>query len=132
AGRAALDWWTEWLRDHDVVATPGADPLGRATLAFTDPEGQRLLLVDDTDATVPAGVPWAGSPVPAEHQIRGLATVTLVVARLAPTAALLTGVMGFRQVWPEVSDQGTTEAVFACGPGGPGAEVLVVVSPGMP
>ncbi|MCC6627398.1 MAG: ring-cleaving dioxygenase [Chloroflexi bacterium] len=132
AGRAALDWWADWLRDHDVTTTSGTDPLGRSTLTFTDPEGQRLLLVDDTSATVAAGVPWAGSPVPPEQQIRGLATVTLVVARLAPTVALLTGIMGFRQVWHAPGANGAEEAVFACGPGGPGAEVRVVAAPGLP
>jgi glyoxalase family protein len=132
AGAAALDWWADWLHDHDVTTTRATDPLDRATLAFTDPEGQRLQLVDDSDASVASGVPWTGSPVPAAQQIRGLATVTLVVARLAPTAALLTGLLGFRQVWHQAGADGVEEAVFACGPGGPGAEVRVVATTRLP
>ena len=44
------------------------------TLDFEDPEGQRLALVDDGGAG-DAPHPWERSPVPAEHQIRGLGPI---------------------------------------------------------
>ena len=50
---------------------------GRLTLPFEDGEGQRLVLVDDGGAG-PAS-PWERSPVPAEHQIRGLGPIVLTV-----------------------------------------------------
>ena len=50
-----------------------------STLDFEDPEGQRLSLVDDGGAG--AAHPWAQSPVPAEHQIRGLGPITHQRAR---------------------------------------------------
>ena len=69
---------------------------GRLTLDFEDPEGQRLSLVDDGGAG--EAHPWAKSPVPAEHQIRGLGPITLTVPDLAPTDAVLTAVMNMRPV----------------------------------
>ena len=55
---------------------------GRLTLPFEDGEGQRLVLVDDGGAG--AASPWEKSPVPAEHQIRGLGPIVLSVHDLAP------------------------------------------------
>ena len=55
---------------------------GRLTLDFEDPEGQRLALVDDGGAG--PGHPWERSPVPAEHQIRGLGPIMISVPELAP------------------------------------------------
>src|SRR5215469_3278620 len=77
ANADALRWWSERLGGTVTEVA------GRKTLAFTDPEGQRLALVDggdDSDASA----------------IQGLGPVTLVVEEAEPTAAILTGVMGFR------------------------------------
>jgi hypothetical protein len=48
-----------------------AESDGRLTLPFEDPEGQRLALVDDGGKGDPPAA-WDRSPVPVEHQIRGL------------------------------------------------------------
>ena len=77
ANADALRWWNE------RIGGTITETAGRKTLAFTDPEGQRLALVDggdDSDASA----------------IQGLGPVTLVVEEAEPTAAILTGVMGFR------------------------------------
>lgn len=130
ADRAALDWWAARFREFGVVHEPVAEGAGRATLRFTDPEGQRLELVEDGENPgVPAGVPWAGSPVPAVWQLRGLSAVTLVVARLAPTVAVLTELLGFRQVELDTAEQGANAVVLETGPGGPGTRVRVVARP---
>ena len=46
-------------------------------------------------------VPWAKSPVPEEHQLRGMHAVRLWERSLAPTAALLTRFMGFEPAGTE-------------------------------
>ncbi len=133
ADRATIDWWAARFRDLGVDHGPLAERAGRAALPFTDPEGQRLELVEDGDAPrVPAGVPWAGSPVPTERQPRGLSAVTLVVARLAPTATVLTEVLGFRRVGQEPSPEGGEAALFETGLGGPSTQVRVVARPDLP
>jgi len=108
--------------DHDDVRRVA----GRLTLAFRDPEGQRLALVsDEGDAGVAGGKPWERSPVPVEHGIRGLGPVVLTVSRPERTASVLTQVMGFRKIGGYPSDvPGMPDVdVYETGEGGTGAEV---------
>jgi glyoxalase family protein len=124
-GRAALDAWAQRLDELGVPHGPIAERGGRAALALTDTEGQRLLLVDD--GGTPGGTPWAASPVPAELGLRGLDSMTLAVRRLEPTAHVLTEVLGFRQSgeYRTPGDAGRQVVVFEVGPGGAGAELHV-------
>jgi glyoxalase family protein len=63
--------------------------------------------------------------------IRGLGAVELTVRDLAPTAWVLSEVLGFRKV--DEYERGDERAVvFEVGPGGPGSEVLVVERPEAP
>ncbi|HYN89894.1 MAG TPA: ring-cleaving dioxygenase [Ardenticatenaceae bacterium] len=127
--RAALDWWAERLTAQGVDHKGIMDWGGAAAIAFTDPEGQNLLLVDDGGA--PGGVPWEQSPVPPDKAIRGLHAVTLIVQNLAPTARVLTEVLGFRQVgsYPFPENESRRVVRFATGAGGPGTEVHIAERP---
>lgn len=128
-GKEALEWWAARLSEFGVAHSGIHLRGGRLTLTFTDPEGQRLHLVDDGGA--PGGTPWAGSPVPANYFIRGLDNVTLTVRRLEPTAAVLTQVMGLREERTYVQD-GHTVTVFVMEPGGPGREIHIEERPDLP
>src|SRR5829696_1128142 len=96
SGEAALDWWAGHLRDRGVATDGIAEHDGRLTLEFEDTEGQRLALIDDGGAG-DTPVPWDRSPVPPEHQIRGLGPIVLSVPTLAPTDAVLRSI-GMRPV----------------------------------
>ena len=126
-GQDALAFWAERFAAlgvaHDAITTE-AD---RHVLAFRDPEGQRLALVDDSDAPLPGGVPWARSSAPVAEGIRGLGAVTLTVRAVEPTARVLTEVMGFSQRGGYAAGDGPQRdiVVFGTGVGGPGAEVHV-------
>jgi glyoxalase family protein len=128
---ASLPWWHDRLKAAGVSAGDVRVIDGRPSLAFEDPEGQRLLMVADDGA--PAH-PFDASPVPAGHQIRGLGPITLTVPDLAPTAAVLERVMNmraereYRSPWAT----GRTVHVYAMGPGGPAAELHVTVDPDAP
>jgi glyoxalase family protein len=130
-GREALEFWAGRLDEFGVEhgGVEGRD--GQSFLAFTDREGQRLRLMDDTGASVPGGTPWDESQVPQEVGIRGLGAVELTVRDLGPTALVLTEVLGFRQTSESARD-GSRDVVFEAGPGGPGTEVRVVEEPGAP
>lgn len=131
-GREALDWWVQrfdtFKVPHSAVQLRGEN--GKAVLAFRDPEGQQLELVDDEGRL--AGQPWQESPVPASVAIRGLYAVRLTIRELEPTAKLLTETLGFRQAATYQSEKGNTVSVFEVGPGGPGAEVHLEVHPELP
>ena len=138
-GRETLDWWVGRLEEHGVrhAGIQERDGL-TASIAFTDPEGQRLRLADDGGAGageepgVAGGVPWEGSPVPEEFGIRGLGAVDLMVRELAPTAWVLAEVLGFRLLGEHEEEGGGRVALFEVGEGGPGALVRVVEVPGAP
>jgi glyoxalase family protein len=131
-GREALDWWAARLDDLGILRSEIAERSGRASIALTDTEGQRLVLADDGGA--PGGVPWQNSPVPAEMGLRGLDSMTLSVRRLGPTARVLTEVLGFRQrdEYLTPGDTGRRVLVFEVGPGGPGAELHIEERSDMP
>ena len=130
-GREALEFWAGRLEEFGVEHGGIVERDGRMLLAFTDPEGQRLRLIDDTGAIAPGGVPWEESVAPREAGIRGLGAVELTVRNLEPTSWVLTEVLGFRMVGAQARN-GSRVVVFEVGPGGPGSEVLVVEEPGAP
>src|SRR5690554_2418235 len=67
---ASLAYWLDRLAGLGITNGGIIELDGRQQILFEDPEGQRLALVADNGAG-DAPVPWADSPVPVEHQIRG-------------------------------------------------------------
>jgi glyoxalase family protein len=133
---ASLPWWKERLTKAAVRHRDIATIDGRATLEFEDREGQRLALIDDGGMNgqgLGDARPWAKSPVPAEHQIRGLGPITLSVPQLRSTDVFLREVMELRKArdypHPETKDP---IHVYEMGEGGPAAELHVAVQPGLP
>jgi glyoxalase family protein len=132
ATEASLDWWADRLKARGVKQTAILDRDGRATLDFEDAEGQRLSLVVD-EGRGPAH-PWDRSPVPAEHQIRGLGPITISVPNLEPTDIVLTALMEMQRVreYQPAGAAGPTVHVYQMGEGGPAAELHVAVEPNLP
>ena len=131
AGLPALQWWTQHLRERGVTAGEIAERDGRLVLDLEDGEGQRLTLVDD--GGVGDAHPWERSPVPAEHQIRGLGPITLSVPDIRPTDVVLQKVMKLRRVreYAHPENAAHTVHVYEMGPGGPAAELHVAEQPGL-
>jgi glyoxalase family protein len=129
AGLDALEFWADHLRERGVRAGEIAERDGRLTLDFEDGEGQRLSLVDD-QGVGPAN-PWDRSPVPAEHQVRGLGPIVLSVPTLKPTDAILRTALNMRPVreYAHPENPQHTVHVYEMGPGGAPAELHVAVQP---
>jgi len=129
SGADTFGWWKDRLAKAGVTTGEIVERDGRVTLDFEDPEGQRLSLVDD--GAKGAAFPWDKSPVPAAHQVRGLGPITLSVPNLTPTEAVLTTLMGMREVrtYPHPDNTKHTVHVFEMGQGGAGAELHVAVQP---
>lgn len=122
----SLHYWKKRFEEHGVNHEEITTHTGRATLAFEDFEGQRLILVsDENNKGVEGGRPWDKSPVPFEHGIRGLGPVMLTVSRPEHTAKILTEVLGYSETRAYASQvQGQAAIrVFETGEGGTGAEV---------
>ncbi|WP_323014154.1 ring-cleaving dioxygenase, partial [Devosia sp.] len=126
----SLKWWKDHLQAKSVGTSAIKERNGHLSLDFEDFEGQRFRLVVDA---VNTAIPWQKSPVPAERQIIGLGPISLAVPRLDRTEAVLTQVMNMRKVRHYPAANGGAEThVFEMGPGGPGAELHVVVDPSQP
>ena len=90
----SLGFWSQRLERYG--AKPGAieDRFGDRVLPLTDPHGLALALVEPAIRRVKS-TPWDESPVPGEHQVRGLDGARLWEREAVPTAAFLQDVLGF-------------------------------------
>jgi glyoxalase family protein len=129
SGEAALEYWVARFSELGVPHAPLAMIDGRLHLAFEDPEGQRLALIDDSGAG--ASHPWTKSPVPPAHQIRGLGPITMSVPALRPSAEFATRVLAMNASREYTAD-GAAVHVFSMGDGGAAAELHMRVEPGLP
>jgi glyoxalase family protein len=96
---ASMGYWTHRFIEHGVAHEALEKRFGEPVLAFTDPDGMKLALIGTADAGEPA---WSAG-IPAEHAIRGFHGVTLMLAEGARTGAILTDVLGFKQIAREGS-----------------------------
>ncbi|KQT48902.1 diguanylate cyclase [Aureimonas sp. Leaf454] len=98
----SLGYWTHRFLAKGVENQGLTRRFGERTIAFKDPEGTSLALTGVPGIeTQPA---WGGSEVPADHAIRGLHGVSLLLEDAEPTSAVLTDVLGYR----ETAVEGTT------------------------
>ncbi|MBU3665460.1 MAG: ring-cleaving dioxygenase [Chthoniobacterales bacterium] len=127
---ASLEWWHDRLRARDVRHEGIAERDGRAVLDFEDPEGQRLCFVaDEADGKAH---PWTRSPVPPEHQIRGLGPVTLSVPKLERTDRVFRELLNMQPV-RSYDHAGREARVYQSGDAsGPAQELHVMTEPGAP
>jgi glyoxalase family protein len=132
SGERTLRYWMTRLEQHGVPHSGVASRDDRQVLDFDDPEGTQLSLVDDGGA-IPA-FPWGESPVPAEHQIRGLGYVGITVADQEPTHEFLTTALGLRHdhSYPLADAPEYSAHVYTIGEGGAHAEVHVAVRGDLP
>jgi glyoxalase family protein len=132
-GKDTLRWWQERFDSLGVKHEDALEVDGRVALPFEDAEGQRLALVDDGGQGPPPTF-WEKSPVPAEHQIRGLGPIVISVPTLRPTENLLARVFNMRlaRECEHPVNPGTRVHVFEMGAGGPHAELHVAVQPDLP
>lgn len=124
----ALVYWLERFKIYDVEHEGLKNRYGRQTLAFTDKEGQRLMLVsDETNKGIAGGKPWSKGPVPEEFAIIGLGPVYLTVRKKESTVRYLTEILGFRAKGSYSSNTGIEPDIFVyeIGEGGTGGEVHI-------
>ena len=126
-GEATLAWWADRLASLGVRHGGVVRRDDRLALDFADSEGTPLSLVDDGGAG--EAFPWDRSPVPAEHQIRGLGFTTLTVPVLEPTHRFLVEGLGLNphHTYPLAHLPRFQVHVYTIGRGGADAEVHVIV-----
>jgi glyoxalase family protein len=89
----SLDFWAARFAELGVNSTGRENRFGDRVLPFSDPHDLALTLTETTDAR--DFTPWDASPVPAEHQVRGLHAVRMAQRELDASTRLLTEGLGF-------------------------------------
>ena len=92
---ASMGFWAHRFVEMGVQHDTPAKRFDHTVLAFTDPDGMRLALVGAADDH--GRPPRNSGSVSAEHAIRGVFGVTLLVEDGEATSAILTDVLGFRE-----------------------------------
>ena len=95
----SLGYWNQRLERYGTHPGPPEARFGDRVLAFSDPHGLAVALVE-RKAGRPF-TPWDGSPVPQERQIRGLHGAQLWERNGSETARFLTTVLGFQELAAE-------------------------------
>ncbi|HZE57674.1 MAG TPA: ring-cleaving dioxygenase [Chthoniobacterales bacterium] len=97
----SLDFWGERLQKHGAAVGEPESRFGKTVLPLRDPHGLRVALVESEDSLGRPFTSWKGSPIPEQHQIRGLESARLVERDLVRTTSFLTGAMGFEHIATE-------------------------------
>ena len=92
----SLAYWADRFEERDVPHEGPSERFGERVLAFADPDGQPLELVEGENDVGP----WDGSDVPVEHAIRGFHGVTLHPTDPEATATVLE-TLGFESAGTE-------------------------------
>jgi glyoxalase family protein len=97
----SLEFWSERLQAKGVTVSPVESRFGRTTLPLRDPHGLRVALVENEESLGRPFAPWNDSPIPEQHQIRGLESARMVERDLVRTTSFLTAAMGFTELGTE-------------------------------
>ncbi|MBR0714701.1 ring-cleaving dioxygenase [Bradyrhizobium liaoningense] len=97
----SLGYWTQRFIEKGIRYEALEKRFGESVLPFTDPDGMALALVGVAGAENEPT--WSSGEVPAEHAIRGFHGVTLLLDDAAKTGAILTDVLGFKEIAREGS-----------------------------
>jgi glyoxalase family protein len=97
----SLPFWVSRLERYGTRASPIESRFGERVLPLVDPHGLKVALVESAGARTRTFTPWDDSPIPAEHQIRGLDGARVRERELDLTTGFLTKVLGFKALGSE-------------------------------
>ncbi|NWF64777.1 MAG: ring-cleaving dioxygenase [Chloroflexi bacterium] len=97
----SLDFWQERLKQKGITPASIESRFGQSVLAFTDPDGMGVELVEAQH--LPAIQHWEEGPIPQAYALSGLHSITLWLDEVEPTSALLLQGMGYQFSGAEVN-----------------------------
>lgn len=97
----SLVYWSGRLQKYGVPLANAEVRFGEHVLPLQDPHGLRVALVESNSAAERSFTPWDESPIPAEHQIRGLEGARMSEASIDLTTTFLERAMGFQRIGSE-------------------------------
>jgi glyoxalase family protein len=97
----SLKFWSDRLQRRGAQVFELETRFGQRVLPLSDPHGLRISLAESADSLSRPFTPWERSPIPVEHQIRGLESARIVERELEPTLLFLGKSLGFRKLGEE-------------------------------
>jgi glyoxalase family protein len=90
----SLEFWEQHFIQNNVKLSKQEERFGELLLPFQDPDGLQLALI--VPASDDERKPWYTSTIVPAHATRGFHNATLMVKNMAPTARVLTDILGYR------------------------------------
>ena len=97
----SLEFWRRRLIKNGVRVFETEVRFGEQVVPLADPHGLRIALVESRSSLGRSFSDWNHSPIPAEHQVRGLESARMLERDLDETVAFLTDGMGLSKVGEE-------------------------------
>src|SRR6266480_4331878 len=94
----SLGFWKTRLERYGAKIFSPETRFGQRVLPIADPHGLHLALTESEPSLGRPFAPWERSPIPVEHQIRGLESARILERGLSETISFLTDAMGFRKL----------------------------------
>ncbi|GAB1403349.1 ring-cleaving dioxygenase [Lentimicrobium sp.] len=94
--RGSLEFWKARFEKLNIRHDNLSERFGEKHLAFQDPDGLWLTLIEATKKDERKG--WETTEIKADVAIKGFHTVTLTLNNIKATAAILTELFGYKQV----------------------------------
>jgi len=92
----SLHYWESRFDELNVKRDEITRYAGRDALSFEDPEGLRMILLNNNGEEVPEfWATWEQSAVPSEHQILGMGTIEITVKNAGKIEKTLSEIFGF-------------------------------------
>ena len=120
----SLAAWRKRLATSGIAVLEEGNRFGEVFLAMTDPSGLRIELIGTTED---AREPWVTPGLEAGMAIRGVHSVSLMIAIPEPSVALLVDVLGYR-----VAGSEALRTRLGVHGGGPGRSLDIVAAPEAP
>ncbi|KIV61846.1 Glyoxalase family protein [Bacillus mycoides] len=107
----SLTFWKRRFESLQVAHGEITTYAGRDALHFEDPDGLRLVLLNNKDEEVPEyWTAWDESSVEQNHRILGMGTVEMTVRSLNKLSKILTGLFSYKEV-SRSDDEGIYQSI---------------------
>jgi glyoxalase family protein len=117
----AIEYWVKRFDRLEVKHSGVKEIFGKKTLSFSDFDEQQYMLVsDEHNEGVPAGIPWQDGPIPLEYAITGLGPMHIRIEPFEGFKEVLEKAFEFK----EIDSEGSLH-LFEVGEGGNGGQLFV-------
>lgn len=117
----SLNVYKKRFEEFGVTHEAVEELFGKKILKFEESDGQRYMLIsDENNEGVAAGIPWQEGPVDTEHAIYGLGPIEITVSYFDQFKETVKNIYGFKEILTEED-----VSVLEMGEGGNGAQVIL-------